>query len=818
MKTKTKIIMILVIDTVLLIACIPSIISISEKAALPFQFDSNLLVIEDFNNGYNIVSAGWKVETINGIVLSDTKSVEFICDGLPIGASVVVQFDNAGKKETVILDLSEYYQISAVLINIFVMIIFVSLGIFVLYKKRGDFAAIMLHHVLISAAMIIIMTYGGYYLFGFHLVVFIRGLHLLAYAFMPVFFLHFTFVFPENKSAKYKPLFFAAYVIAGIIASVLIVSHGIALNSGSCVDYSFFMLHERAAMIWFAAVSIAGIGNFIYTYKKSTEFSVRQKILWVITGTAIGLLSYILLFMLPRLFRIPPVLSESLMVLMTSVAPISLTISIVRYQLFNIDRIINRSAVYFIFIISLSAIYAGLVAGITYLIGDYAIQSSKAPYILATVVVAVIFQPVKLRIQGLIDKKFFKVSYNYRAAQQKYLESIKNCYSIESIADSTVQTAYELIPVERILFVLVNTENMKFDVLTEKIISNYQEVGKEFFDSLAKLDLSDALIALPNVIEDETEYQTDNFDSFNKAGVSAIFLSKRSEIHLNLLLVGKKRSGFRFTSEDITTLRTMNIQAGLEIKRVELQNELVLKQAEADKLAELNRLKSYFVSSVSHELKTPLTSIRLFAEIMQIQKNIPEEKTIEYLQIIQSECDRLNRLINNVLDFSKIERGIKEYRFSDVELNDIVNSAITSFKNQLKFLKFELDIYLANKELRINADPDAVFEALVNLLSNAMKYSISNKHITITTFENEKMIGVSIADEGAGIDEEDLKHLFEAFYRAKNTNIKTVKGTGLGLTLVSHIMEAHKGYIDVKSELNKGSVFTMYFPKLVSLG
>ncbi|MEE9288033.1 MAG: HAMP domain-containing sensor histidine kinase, partial [Bacteroidota bacterium] len=321
-------------------------------------------------------------------------------------------------------------------------------------------------------------------------------------------------------------------------------------------------------------------------------------------------------------------------------------------------------------------------------------------------------------------------------------------------------------------------------------------------------------VALDEKVEPGVPFeQPADAEVFRRWGVAVGFpmTTESSEI-LGFLILGEKKSGRKFTVEDIDLLNTVTTQAGLAFERIGLQMKLMLERAETQRLQELNRLKSFFVSSVSHDLKTPLTSIRMFAELLQLNKKTSQTKTREYLQIIEGESERLTRLINNVLDFAKVERGVKEYSFSEARLNEMVRVALRTLQYPLKMQKFAVSVRLSKKEHVIRADPDAVVDAVINVVSNAMKYSSERKHITVSTIIRDGFAAVRVEDRGIGISGEGLEHIFDPFYRAKDEKSRGVGGVGLGLSLVQHVMDAHGGKVEVDSKLGKGSTFTLSFP------
>jgi two-component system phosphate regulon sensor histidine kinase PhoR len=228
---------------------------------------------------------------------------------------------------------------------------------------------------------------------------------------------------------------------------------------------------------------------------------------------------------------------------------------------------------------------------------------------------------------------------------------------------------------------------------------------------------------------------------------------------------------------------------------------------------ELARLKSDFVSNVSHELKTPLSLIRMFGETLQMQRVPSEEKKREYYDTIVSESERLTRLVNNILNFSRMEAGKKEYHFSPADLNAIVDGVSTTYESHLAEHDVSVVKQLSDKLLPIMADAEAISEAILNIIDNAIKYSTLEKYVRISTGRTDGTVFVEIEDHGIGIEKNHQRKIFEKFYRVSSGLVHNTKGSGLGLTLVKHIMDAHKGEVTLKSEPGRGSTFRLSFPE-----
>lgn len=226
----------------------------------------------------------------------------------------------------------------------------------------------------------------------------------------------------------------------------------------------------------------------------------------------------------------------------------------------------------------------------------------------------------------------------------------------------------------------------------------------------------------------------------------------------------------------------------------------------------LAQAKSTFVSNVSHELKTPLALIRLFAETLELGRVKSSEKAQEYYRIINNESRRLTQLINNILDFSKIEAGRKEYEFVESDIAEVVEEVIRSYEYQIINSGFELNAYIERDLPPVSIDRDAISQAVLNLVNNAVKYSDEHKEIIVQVRSQDRFVAIEVADKGIGIPRSEQEKIFEKFYRVSTGLVHNTKGSGLGLALVKHIVEAHDGKIVVESTPGKGSRFTMLIP------
>lgn len=227
---------------------------------------------------------------------------------------------------------------------------------------------------------------------------------------------------------------------------------------------------------------------------------------------------------------------------------------------------------------------------------------------------------------------------------------------------------------------------------------------------------------------------------------------------------------------------------------------------------ELARKKTDFVSNVSHELKTPLTSIRMFAELLSGDRVDEPEKRKQYLRIITLESERLTRLINNVLDFARLERGKKRYNRQRTDLHPALERLWESQSMHLQDHGFEAAWHAAPGPYWVEADEDAVIQVVVNLLSNAEKYSGERKSVELHSYLNGGSLCIGVLDRGAGVPAGEEQKIFEEFYRAHDSLASAVPGSGLGLTLAARIASDHGGKITLEKREGGGSNFTLWLP------
>lgn len=263
---------------------------------------------------------------------------------------------------------------------------------------------------------------------------------------------------------------------------------------------------------------------------------------------------------------------------------------------------------------------------------------------------------------------------------------------------------------------------------------------------------------------------------------------------------------------DIVSASTRPQMALMVVLAVAMALGVFLVAGAAAREVRVAELKSNFVASVSHDLKTPLALIQLFAETLELGRVRTPERAQEYYQIINGEAKKLTRLIENMLDFSRMEAGLRPYRMEPADLGEVVTRVLARMETQFAQGHFVVKTEIAAGLPRVLADEGATVQAIENLLANAIKYSGDAKQIDVTAQRRGDHVEIGVSDHGIGISRREQSRIFRKFYRVQRELGGGPQGTGLGLAIVDHTMRGHGGFVRVTSEPHQGSTFTLHFP------
>lgn len=386
-------------------------------------------------------------------------------------------------------------------------------------------------------------------------------------------------------------------------------------------------------------------------------------------------------------------------------------------------------------------------------------------------------------MRGLVESNFNQLNRLYRYNTTGFRK-------IEFLNSNSIDRLYLIYIISVGKFSILSINKQSF--LQRTISSKIQSVARDQF-----------IVSIYDSLNNEKIYQTAPIDEEERL------------IKKNLWLIPGYKIGIQLKGETLGGLVEKRTSSNLIIFFVFAALMIIIAFfafRNIKKEVELAQIKSDFVSNVSHELRTPLALISMFAETLKMGRAKTEGKKNEYYKIISHEAGRLSRIVNKILSFSQIEAGKRNYHFKKVDLTGLMQSIADSYKFHLSNEGFEFTFDLLDEKLIINADEEAVSEAVINLIENAVKYSGEAKSVMLRLTKRNDNAVIEVEDKGIGIPKDEQKKIFEKFYRVSKGLVHDTKGTGLGLSLVKHIVDAHKGIIQVESEPEKGSTFQLLFP------
>ncbi|GMU87673.1 MAG: hypothetical protein AMXMBFR48_29140 [Ignavibacteriales bacterium] len=817
--TKTKR-YILVLDAMVLILGVVGLFQVYHKSSVPLTLqlrDDRLILFAEAEDAHgSLLPKEMHLKAVDGIPLTSFEDLEFACDGLNAGSIVSAEFHLNREVLHTELKLTRFYGWLYIAAAGSLALVVFSVGVIVLLKRPlNDKAALTFHGMMLTACGMITMTWGSYIYPSHWAGVLNRIIFSVSYAIVPFFFLWFTFVFPREKTSSTLRMVIALSVLPFLLSAGLGFTAYHALTERSIDWFNSYEAWFDVCRMFFTVSVLIGVGNFIHSYRTSAVESERKKLKWIFLGTVTGPLSFILFWQIPQFFTSEGLVPEELILILVAVFPLTYGFSIVRYHIFDIDQIFRRSTIYVLSLLGVIGIYTVIIGGAAVLVGKLTVINSVMLSAVSSVITALLFQPLRDRVKEFVDRRFFMVRLNFADAQNTIAAKLESTSSIKEAADLLIAEIERFIPAKFTGLYIHNIHLPDSSSLfcrddergkNQKIIFFLLHLFCETKSNLPKIKVMDSEAGL---VHEKLILSSAEMDFIH----AIIPFSAGNEKIKACLILGEKKSEFPFSAEEIHLMLFSGNQFVMALERIELEYNLRYEREITSRLKELNELKSFFVSSVSHDLKSPLTSIKMFAEILQDSK-VGEEKRIKYLKIIEGETERLARLINNVLDFARIEKGIKEYSFIECNLTALVRSVVLIMQYQLQMNAFQTEEYYQEEDMPVYADKDAVTEACVNIIANAIRYSDKVKYLKVSVIREDKYITISFTDRGVGIPPEKRDEIFEPYKRLSNPLTKSSGGMGIGLAIVKHIADVHQGKVEAVPNEYGGTTFRFSLPSL----
>src|SRR4030042_2391318 len=644
----------------------------------------------------------------------------------------------------------------------------------------------------------------------------------------PAFFLHFVCQFIK----KYKKILVITAYLLSIFFLALTFFNNNFINIHFVFNQFYFFsfdinrnpLYVLFYIIFYWFFLIYAFVQLIKFYRYSIGIK-RNQIKYLIVGCMIAWLGPEGMFLL--VFGVPIYPYSNILI---GIYPLIFSYAILRYRLMDINIVIKRTAVYSLSAGLLASFFVVIVLAVTkYLAGFFGI-TSFAIMAIAAIVIALLSNPIKNRIQTIIDKIFYKRTYDYYSTIQKVsheLASTFNLKRIYSFIGDTISSALglkniyllSLFPDKTYRMVYLTTYEKKDEIKSEKAVNIDRESSVREYNIENRIQDSEETIngksevvkllkkskdvvireELPQIYKIRQEViDSVNIDlkAFKGEAVVPIFIDDKLEL---MMVLGEKLSGEIFTSEDIKLLHTISDQTAIAVRNA----RLYIDKLRSDRLASMGMISATF----AHEIKNPLTSIKTFAQLLP-ERHSDTEFRENFSRIVIDGVNRIDGLIKDLLDFSsgKISVEMSTLNVTGI-IDNVIDEVVTQL--QLKNKKISIEKDYENIEVNMLGDGKRLRQVFANIILNgsqAIPDTRDDGKVIVSINPGEENVGITIADNGDGIPPEDVPRIFEPFFSTKTI------GAGLGLAITKKIIEDHYGKIEVDSILKKGTTFRITLP------
>jgi signal transduction histidine kinase len=566
-----------------------------------------------------------------------------------------------------------------------------------------------------------------------------------------------------------------------------------------------------------------GLGALLMfiSFVASTDAAVRQKGKIVVFGFVVGAIGCGIGVLGALVFK---VFNFFWMFIPMALAPLSLTYAIVKHNLFDVDVFIRRSASYLLASGIVLVLFFTLIAGFSFILQGITGQSSQIAAVLSTLVMVILFLPLQRRMDRSLDRRFFRERYEYQATIQRASAVLVSIIELDRLLNQILNTILDAIQIERGWIMLRQPEPKLLQLaaargyadparwqslpLDHPLARHLQEKGRA-------LQLHDIEGQEPS-----REQRDEILEWMRELQVMLVIPILYERRLIGVLGLGEKKTGAGYTGEDVGLLFTLMMQTAVSIenaRKVEELKKMVELETSYRELKKLDEMKDDFLSMVSHDLRTPMTSIEGYAELLLERLGRPEPAEQKLcLEVIAKESQRLTRLIDSLLDLQRFEAGMMELDFQEVDLGKLVQESVASFLGAAYAKQIHLENDSAPGTVRVRADRDRLAQVMANLLSNAIKFTPPAGRVQVrleTVAENGQAAArVSISDSGPGIRRELQLKIFDKFQQGDKLARVRERGSGLGLALARQIIEHHGGRVGLVSEPGRGSSFYFLLP------
>lgn len=573
-----------------------------------------------------------------------------------------------------------------------------------------------------------------------------------------------------------------------------------------------FRLRQQALHLFRLYIVFMGVASLVElarAFRHAASEEDRTQIKWYFIGLLAGLGPFLVFYQLPLALIDRPLLSEDFASAFFFLLPIFMAMAMLQFRLLRVNIVFHRGLVYSLFTVFVLCAYLFSVEALRRVFPRATAAGNALISVGAAVAVAFVLSPGRKKVRDFVDRLFFRQAYDYRNAVQAFEAGAPSIIDAGRLISLFSETLTAVLPVDSVGALV---REARGEAGETRWLAGLDEAAAAKLEILP-LDAGRPWARADKVrgVEDVDLAREDVLEAVGLAVVLA--MPRGAGTPAGLLAFGPKTSGHRFTKEDIDLIESLSRDLAVNLGRIRIQEQVIYERASREKSEELVRLKTEFISSVSHEVRTPLTSLRVLSELLRSGKVGDEARREKLLGLMAGECDRLARFLTNVLDFGKIETNVKVYDLKETALGPLMGEVADLVREGHPDGDIRLVVAAPDEPVTVRADPDAVRQALLNLVDNALKYSPDRKVVTVSLTAGPDAVTIAVRDRGMGIAAGDRERIFEPFFRSPQAVAVDPAGVGLGLRIVKHIMAAHGGRITVESEPGQGSTFGLVFPR-----
>lgn len=626
-------------------------------------------------------------------------------------------------------------------------------------------------------------------------------LRILSLVVLPTLMLHVGLTFPRRAAVlDAGPWLMPLVALLGVILATWHFASWLRWFEG-VGDWSDITWPRRLSGLFLAIVFGAGCLGLVLGSRKTDAEREREQAKWVLWGIAMGGAPFVFLYGLPTALTGEPVIPIEVARLFSIVIPLAFSLAVIRHKFLDVDIIIRRSLIY--------VLLASMMVGIYALIGIFVGHRVEATWprsgpfvpIVATLVAVLLFTPTRRGIALLIDRVFFKIRYTYAQALNAFMKELRGATDQQMVAERLLDFLEFHLGARRIAVALQH-ENRVFTA----------GPWPEGQPASLRLHGDEPVVAWPGSTA-RPEIEAGDFPRALHLNGFVVAQEIRAEgLRIGVVALGEKRTGRSYVAEDLDLLAAVARETSIRVQRMNLEQDFVDEVVARHRSEEMSRFRTQFFAQFAHDLRSPLTSINwgarnlldgVVGEVSDAQRS--------YLEGIESSARQLVRLVNNLLEVTRLESGLPEVEFGPVDLTELVAESVSKLRATAQTASVEL-VVDAPESGMVSGNHEKLLEIVDNLIENAIRYSPPHSRVDVR-IERDRGLRLVVEDRGPGVDPAEIDAIFEPYRQGTPSPHSSQHGFGLGLFVVRSWTEKMGGTVSVENRSDGGARFTVHFPE-----